>query len=69
MAGGQRHRALAAVDALAELQPAEAGVRRPGPVGSPEAGYVEEMTPLDRVGVGDVVVILPGKRVVGDGGG
>ena len=56
--GRARHRALAAVDALAELQPAEARVRR-----AVADHFVEEMVPLERVRVGDVVVILPGERV------
>jgi Cu+-exporting ATPase len=52
-----RHRALAAVDALAQLQPATARVRREG---------VETVVPLDEVRVGDLVVILPGERVPAD---
>jgi P-type Cu+ transporter len=52
-----RHRALAAVDALAQLQPATARVRRDG---------VESVIALDEVRVGDLVVILPGERVPAD---
>ena len=56
-----RHRALAAVDALAQLQPATARVRR-------GAGddTVEVVVPLDELGIGDLVVILPGERVPAD---
>jgi Cu+-exporting ATPase len=52
-----RHRALAAVDALAQLQPATARVRR---------GDAEIVIPLDEVRIGDLVVILPGERVPAD---
>jgi P-type Cu+ transporter len=56
-----RHRALAAVDALAQLQPAKARVRREG-VGE----SVEVVIPLDELKIGDLVVILPGERVPAD---
>jgi Cu+-exporting ATPase len=59
-----RHSALASVDALAQLQPSTARVRRPGPEGT-EA--VEAIVPLEQVSVGDLVVILPGERVPVDG--
>ena len=58
-----RHRAVAAVDALAQLVPAMARVRR-GQAGSTEA--VEVMIPVDALQIGDVVVILPGERVPAD---
>jgi len=51
--GRARHRALAAVDALAQLQPDTARVRRGG-------DSVEIVVPLDEVAIGDLVVILPG---------
>lgn len=54
-----RHSALAAVDALAQLQPSTARVRG--------AGAVEEIVPLEQVKIGDLVVILPGERVPIDG--
>jgi len=53
-----RHSALASVDALAQLQPATARVRR---------AETEVMVPVDQVSVGDLVVILPGERVPVDG--
>ena len=54
-----RHSALAAVDALAQLQPSTARVRG--------AGAIEEIVPLEQVRIGDLVVILPGERVPVDG--
>jgi len=60
--GRARHRALAAVDALAELQPATARVRR-----DKDGSTVEVVVPLDEVLIGDLVVILPGERVPVDG--
>jgi Cu+-exporting ATPase len=54
-----RHSALAAVDALAQLQPSTARVRG--------AGAVEKIVPLEQVKIGDLVVILPGERVPVDG--
>ncbi len=54
-----RHSALAAVDALAQLQPSTARVRG--------ADSVEEIVPLEQVKIGDLVVILPGERVPIDG--
>ena len=56
--GRARHRALAAVDALAELQPDTARVRRDS---------VEVVVPVKEVATGDLVVILPGERVPVDG--
>ncbi len=55
--GRARHAALAAVDALAQLLPAKARVRR---------GAEEVLIPLDDVRVGDLVVILPGERMPAD---
>ena len=54
-----RHSALAAVDALAQLQPSTARLRL--------ADSVEEIVPLEQVKIGDLVVILPGERVPIDG--
>jgi P-type Cu+ transporter len=63
-----RHAALAAVDALARLQPTTARVRRDG---NPEDGLhqtpVEVVVSLDEVEAGDLVVILPGERIPVDG--
>ena len=57
-----RHRALAAVDALAQLQPATARVRRD------QAGNsVETEIPLDQLLIGDLVIVLPGERIPADG--
>lgn len=56
--GRARHRALAAVDALAGLQPATARVRRDG---------AEVSIAVDDLKVGDAVVILPGERIPADG--
>ncbi len=53
-----RHRALAAVDALAQLQPATARVRR-------KSGE-EVVIPLNELQTGDLVVILPGERIPAD---
>jgi Cu+-exporting ATPase len=53
-----RHSALASVDALAQLQPATARVRR---------AEQEVIVPLEQVAIGDLVVILPGERVPVDG--
>jgi P-type Cu+ transporter len=62
--GRARHRALAAVDALAGLQPSTARVRRR----AADTGLFEEvMIPIDDVKIGDRVVILPGERVAVDG--
>ena len=52
-----RHRALASVDALAQLQPSTARVRR---------GDSESVIPLDELAIGDLVVILPGERIPAD---
>lgn len=54
-----RHSAMAAVDALAQLQPSTARLRR--------VDSVEEMVPLGQVEIGDLVVVLPGERVPVDG--
>jgi len=54
-----RHSALAAVDALAQLQPSTARLR------SADSG--EEIVPLEQIKIGDLVVILPGERVPIDG--
>jgi Cu+-exporting ATPase len=54
-----RHSALAAVDALAQLQPSTVRLRL--------ADSVEEIVPLEQVKIGDLVVILPGERVPIDG--
>jgi Cu+-exporting ATPase len=56
--GRARHRALAAVDALASLQPATARVRRDG---------AEVTIALDAVKIGDLAVMLPGERIPVDG--
>jgi P-type Cu+ transporter len=56
-----RHRALASVDALAQLQPATARVRR----GAGDE-TVEAVIPLNELRVGDLVVILPGERIPAD---
>jgi len=56
--GRARHKALAAVDALAGLQPSTARVRR-------DTGEVS--IPIDELKVGDLVVILPGERIPADG--
>jgi P-type Cu+ transporter len=53
-----RHSALASVDALAQLQPSTARVRR---------AEFEVLVPVDEVKLGDLVVILPGERVPVDG--
>jgi len=58
-----RHSALAAVDALAQLQPATARVRRE----TAGSNAIEEILPLAEVKIGDLVVILPGERVPVDG--
>jgi Cu+-exporting ATPase len=58
-----RHRAVAAVDALAQLVPAQARIRR---MGTTPQETVEKMIPLDELSVGDLVVILPGERVPAD---
>ena len=54
-----RHGALAAVDALAHLQPATARLRRPTAV---PGEFAEQVVPLDQVKTGDLVVVLPGER-------
>ena len=56
-----RHRALAAVDALAQLQPSTARVRR-----EEDGESLEVVIPLDEVKIDDLVVILPGERVPAD---
>ncbi len=61
--GRARHSALAAVDALAGLQPATARVRRNSNASQP----VEVVVPLEEVRIRDLVVILPGERVPVDG--
>jgi len=58
-----RHRAVAAVDALAQLVPAQARVRR---MGSTPQETVEKMIPLDDLTISDLLVILPGERVPAD---
>jgi P-type Cu+ transporter len=55
-----RHSAVAAVDALARLQPATARVRR-------GVDSDEVVVSLDEIRVGDLVVILPGERIPVDG--
>ncbi len=63
-----RHAALAAVDALARLQPSTARVRRGGTGdGGSNQNSVEVVVPLDEVKAGDLVVILPGERIPVDG--
>ena len=54
-----RHSALAAVDALAQLQPSTVRLRL--------ADSVEKIVPLEQVKIGDLVVILPGERIPIDG--
>jgi Cu+-exporting ATPase len=56
--GRARHRALAAVDALAGLQPATARIRRNG---------AEVSIAIDELRIGDEAVILPGERIPADG--
>jgi Cu+-exporting ATPase len=58
-----RHRALASVDALAQLQPSTARIRRQK-VGS-DIGE-EIVIPLDELKVGDLLVVLPGERIAAD---
>jgi Cu+-exporting ATPase len=53
-----KRQTLAALEALRQLRPEQARVRRDG---------VERTIALDRVRVGDEVVILPGERVPVDG--
>ena len=61
-----RHAALAAVDALAHLQPSTARVRRGNPDDLHQAP-IEVVVSLNEVKAGDLVVILPGKRIPVDG--
>jgi Cu+-exporting ATPase len=56
--GRARHKALAAVDALAGLQPATARVRRDGS---------EVSIAIDDLKLGDLAVLLPGERIPADG--
>lgn len=55
---GARHRAMAAIRALAQLRPATARVLRAG---------AEVEIKLERVEVGDIAIIRPGERVAVDG--
>jgi len=61
-----RHGALAAVDALAQLQPSTARVRRETGTES-KGSFAEVVVPLAEVRVNDVVVVLPGERFPVDG--
>ena len=58
-----RHRALAAVDALAQLQPSTARIRR-AKLGSSDTEEV--VIPLDELKTGDLLVVLPGERIAAD---
>jgi Cu+-exporting ATPase len=64
--GRARHKALASVNALAALQPATARVRTKHADSVSSAisseNTVEEIVPVNRVIVGDLVVVLPGER-------
>ncbi|MFC5864640.1 heavy metal translocating P-type ATPase [Acidicapsa dinghuensis] len=62
--GRARQKAIAAVDALAQLQPATARVLR-AIAGKDEP--VEVTVSTDEIVAGDVVVILPGERIPADG--
>ncbi len=53
-----KHQTTAAIRALQALQPRTARVRR---------GAEELQLPVDKVGVGDLVIVLPGERVPVDG--
>jgi Cu+-exporting ATPase len=53
--GRARHAALASVDTLAKLVPATARIRRPD--------GQEEVLSIDKIAVGDLVVVLPGERI------
>ena len=53
-------RARASIRALMDLTPAEAFVRGPGPDGG-------RRVPVDRIGVGDVVLVKPGEKIPLDG--
>ena len=57
--GRARHSALAAIDALAHLQPATARLRHIDPA---TGNSTETVVPLDQVHPGDLVVVLPGER-------
>lgn len=61
--GRARRQATAAVDALAQLQPATARVLRSI---AGQDGQVEAVVPTNEIVVGDVVVILPGERIPAD---
>ena len=61
--GRARHQAIAAVDALARLQPPTARVRRMSESGE----WIESVIAAGQVAVGDLVVILPGERIPADG--
>ncbi len=56
-----RHRAVAAVDALAHLQPATARVQR-----HQNGQSVESTIPIEQLIPGDTVLILPGERIPAD---
>lgn len=58
-----KHSALAAIDALAHLQPAMARLRIVTETNHPESIVEEKLVPLDQVGVGDLVVVLAGERI------
>ncbi len=58
-----KHAALAAMDALAHLQPAVARLRIASDASHPESFLEEKLVPLDQVGVGDLVVVLAGERI------
>ena len=55
---GARHRAMAAIRALAQLRPATAHVIRAG---------AEVEIKLERVEIGDIAIIRPGERIAVDG--
>lgn len=58
-----RHRAIASVDALAQLQPAVVRLRRKAP-GSDN--LIEVLVPIEQVQPEDLAVILPGERIPAD---
>ena len=55
---GARHRAIAAIRALAQLRPATAHIMR---------GGAEAEIKLERVEIGDIAIIRPGERIAVDG--
>uniref|UniRef100_E6QK24 Copper-transporting P-type ATPase CopA (Protein CopA) n=1 Tax=mine drainage metagenome TaxID=410659 RepID=E6QK24_9ZZZZ len=58
-----KHSALAAIDALAHLQPAVARLRIVSDAKNPESMLEEKLVALDQVRVDDLVVVLAGERI------